>query len=303
MSGTGSAGMETLLVNLLEPGERVLVCVNGVFGTRMADVAARCGAEVHTLEIPWGTVFEHDAIVAEGRDRQAGADRDRARRNVDRRGSAAGGVGRRAARARVAVGDGLCHEPRRDAGARSMHGASTRPTAARRNACPARPAWRRSPVAPRAVEKLDKRQTKVQSWYLDLTHDPQLLGRRHGPIITPPRSTCSTASMRRWNRDRNEGLEARFARHRASARGAEGGPGAAGAGLCQPGRASPAHAECRQRFPRASRTMRQCADGCLTSIGIEIGGGLGAFKGKAWRIGLMGYNARVGDRGTGLSMP
>src|SRR3954470_17955973 len=44
VSGTGSAGMETLFVNLIEPGDKVLVCVNGVFGTRMVDVAERCGA-------------------------------------------------------------------------------------------------------------------------------------------------------------------------------------------------------------------------------------------------------------------
>src|SRR5215208_2679686 len=53
VSGTGSAGMETLFVNLVEPGERVLVCVNGVFGGRIADVAERCGAVVEKIEAPW----------------------------------------------------------------------------------------------------------------------------------------------------------------------------------------------------------------------------------------------------------
>lgn len=51
MSGTGSAGMETCVVNLIEPGDQMLVCVNGVFGKRMTDVAQRCGAVVNTLEI------------------------------------------------------------------------------------------------------------------------------------------------------------------------------------------------------------------------------------------------------------
>src|SRR5690348_17343583 len=46
VSGTGSAGMETIFVNLVEPGDRVLIGVNGVFGGRMVDVAGRCGAEV-----------------------------------------------------------------------------------------------------------------------------------------------------------------------------------------------------------------------------------------------------------------
>src|SRR2546422_9508656 len=57
VSGTGSAGMETCVVNLIEPGDRMVVCVNGVFGGRMADVAARCGAQVMTIERPFGEVF------------------------------------------------------------------------------------------------------------------------------------------------------------------------------------------------------------------------------------------------------
>jgi alanine-glyoxylate transaminase/serine-glyoxylate transaminase/serine-pyruvate transaminase len=58
ISGTGSAGMETCVVNLIEPGDPMLVCVNGVFGKRMVDVAQRCSAEVNTLEIDWGRVFD-----------------------------------------------------------------------------------------------------------------------------------------------------------------------------------------------------------------------------------------------------
>src|SRR5918993_5617424 len=52
VSGTGSAGMETVFANLVEPGDRVLVCVNGVFGGRMGDVAGRCGADVEKIETP-----------------------------------------------------------------------------------------------------------------------------------------------------------------------------------------------------------------------------------------------------------
>src|SRR5256886_8393732 len=58
VSGTGSAGMETCVVNLIEPGDRMVVCVNGVFGQRMTDVAQRAGASVTTLERPWGDVFD-----------------------------------------------------------------------------------------------------------------------------------------------------------------------------------------------------------------------------------------------------
>src|SRR5215210_2508498 len=63
VSGTGSAGMETCFVNVLEPGDRVVVGVNGVFGERMCDVASRCGAEVTRVEAPWGRIVPLDAFV------------------------------------------------------------------------------------------------------------------------------------------------------------------------------------------------------------------------------------------------
>src|SRR6476620_10096070 len=63
VSGTGSAGMETLFANLVEPGDKVLVAVNGVFGGRMVDVASRCGAVVEKIEAPWGTVFDQGEVI------------------------------------------------------------------------------------------------------------------------------------------------------------------------------------------------------------------------------------------------
>jgi len=58
------AGMECVAVNLIEPGDEVIVCVNGVFGGRMKDVMERCGATVHAIEVPWGDVFSHEQIAA-----------------------------------------------------------------------------------------------------------------------------------------------------------------------------------------------------------------------------------------------
>ncbi len=62
ISGTGSAGMEAAVVNLVEPGDSVLVCVNGVFGQRMTDVAERAGARVTKIERPWGEVFTPEEV-------------------------------------------------------------------------------------------------------------------------------------------------------------------------------------------------------------------------------------------------
>src|SRR3954469_10307190 len=63
VSGTGSAGMEFCFVNLIEPGDEVVIGVNGVFGTRMAEVAERCGAKVTKVEAPWGRIIEAQAIA------------------------------------------------------------------------------------------------------------------------------------------------------------------------------------------------------------------------------------------------
>src|SRR5262245_64060549 len=62
ISGTGSAGMETTVINLIEPGDSMVVCVNGVFGARMVDVAERAGAKVMKVERPWGEVFTADDL-------------------------------------------------------------------------------------------------------------------------------------------------------------------------------------------------------------------------------------------------
>src|SRR5207244_4865896 len=63
VSGTGSAGMEFCFVNLIEPGDEVIIGVNGVFGTRMMDVAERCGAKVTKVEAPWGSIIEAQQIA------------------------------------------------------------------------------------------------------------------------------------------------------------------------------------------------------------------------------------------------
>src|ERR1043166_7637890 len=62
MSATGMAGMETCMVNLLEPGDKIVVCVNGFFGGRQAEIGSRTGAQVTQLDSPWGNVFDLNQI-------------------------------------------------------------------------------------------------------------------------------------------------------------------------------------------------------------------------------------------------
>ncbi|KKK87564.1 hypothetical protein LCGC14_2751990 [marine sediment metagenome] len=62
VSATGSAGMETCFVNLLEPGDEAMVCVNGVFGNRMSDIVERCSAKLTRVEAPWGEPIDPAAV-------------------------------------------------------------------------------------------------------------------------------------------------------------------------------------------------------------------------------------------------
>ena len=62
VSGTGSAGMETCFVNLVEPGDEVVVCVNGVFGTRMCDIVNRLGAQLIRVDADWGKTIDPDSV-------------------------------------------------------------------------------------------------------------------------------------------------------------------------------------------------------------------------------------------------
>ena len=114
VSGTGSAGMETVVVNLIEPGDRMLVCVNGVFGARMKDVAERAGAEVTAIERPYGEVFDPDEVKAAIRRGRPEGRRDRPRRDLDRR--LAAGRGDRQDRPRRRGLDRARHRHRRWAG-------------------------------------------------------------------------------------------------------------------------------------------------------------------------------------------
>ena len=143
VSGTGSAGMETCFVNLVEPRRPVLVLVNGVFGQRMTDVAGRLGADVETLEFPWGTPVLVDAVA------------DHLAKNAYRlvavvHAETSTGVcnpGRRNRRNRQAhrrlVPGRYGDQPGRHPGRRWTPGDATCCTAAPRSACPARRDWRR----------------------------------------------------------------------------------------------------------------------------------------------------------------
>ncbi|MEX2140894.1 MAG: alanine--glyoxylate aminotransferase family protein [Pirellulales bacterium] len=291
ISGTGSAGMEAAVVNLIEPGDRMLVCINGVFGQRMADVAARAGANVTKLERPWGEVFSPDELkqaLAEAKPKIVGIV------------MAETSTGASQPIEEIAV---LVH----DAGALLIVDAVTAlggiPVEIDRwnidccysgsqkcLSCP--PGLAPITFGPRAMDKIEGRQSKVQSWYLDVSMLAQYWGQERVYHHTAPiNMTYGLYEALRVVLD--EGLDACFARHARQHAALRAGLAAIGIGYAaQEGHQLPMLNAVSIPAGIDDITVRR---GLLERFGIEIGGGLGAFKGKVWRIGLMGYGARTAN--------
>jgi len=288
ISGTGSAGMETVVVNLIEPGEKMLICINGVFGGRMKDVAERAGAVVSTIERPYGEVFDPDEV-------KAAVQRDRPKVvGIVHAETSTGAWQPVEEIARIA----------HDAGAllaldtvTSLAGVPVEIDGWDIDAvysgtqkclsCP--PGLAPVSFGPRAVEALNKRKTKVQSWYLDLTMIQRYWGSDRFYHHTAPIS-MNYALREALALVVEEGLEARIARHALNGRALHAGLDAMGLYLATvPGHRLP-QLTC-VKIPAAidDLTVRRRL---LNEWGIEIGGGLGPFKGLAWRIGLMGHSSQ-----------
>ncbi len=287
VSGTGMAGMEACVVNLIEPGDRMLVCINGVFGQRMADVAQRAGAVVTSIERPWGQVFDLEQI------------RDAVKRVRPKVvGIVHAETSTGAWQPIAGLGD-LCHES--DAlllldTVTSLGGVPVGVDAWGVDAvysgtqkclsCP--PGLAPVSFSPRAVEAIHRRKTKVQSWYLDMTMVMRYWAEERFYHHTAP-ITMVYALREALRIVLEEGLEARFARHLRNHRALKAGLAALGVRYIPvEGHQLP---ELNAVFLPAGADDLATRKRLLSEFGIEIGGGLGEFKGKAWRIGLMGYNA------------
>jgi len=288
ISGTGSAAMESSLANVIEPGDPVLICINGYFGHRMQDMANRYGAQVHTLEKPWGEVFEAGEVG------QALATNPA---KVVALVHAETSTGALQPLAEIAA---VVHE----AGALFLVDAVTSlggvPVEVDRNgldicysgsqkclSCP--PGLGPITFGPRAVEVLQSRKTPVANWYLDLTMIQKYWGKERTYHHTAPISS-NFALYEGLRIVAEEGLETRYDRHRRNAELLWAGLEGMGLEL---------HVAHPNRLPSLT-TVRipQGIDGnavrqrLLEEYNIEIAGGLGELKGKVWRIGLMGYSSR-----------
>jgi alanine-glyoxylate transaminase/serine-glyoxylate transaminase/serine-pyruvate transaminase len=288
VSGTGSAGMEAVIVNLVEPGDKVLVCVNGVFGGRMVDVASRAGGQVAQIERPYGEAFDPTEVaeaIARERPKLVG---------IVHAETSTGVLQPVEEIAKIA----------RDAGAviaidtvTSLGGVPVEIDAWGIDAvysgtqkclsCP--PGLAPVSFSERAVEAIQARKTPVQSWYLDMTMIMRYWGQDRFYHHTAPIS-MNYALREALALVLEEGLEARFARHRLNHLALKAGLSAMGLGLVPAEGCQLPQLNC-VRIPDGVDDL-VVRKRLLSDWGIEVGGGLGSLKGKAWRIGLMGHGSR-----------
>jgi len=289
MTGTGMAAMEACFANLVEPGDQVLVGVHGFFGARMVEVAARCGARVTRVDAEWGQPLdparmEEAASALDGRVKLVACVHAETSTGVRQPLEPISALARRLdALLLVDAVTSLGGIPvdMDGCGVDACYSASQKCLG-----CP--PGLAPVSVSSRALEAVAARRTPVQSWY----HDWSLIGQywrgEHAYHHTVP--VCALMGLREALRAiHEEGLEARFDRHLAVS-------GRLLAGLDEMG--------LRPFAGEGHRLPMLCSvwipDGVddvavrtrlLAEWGIEIGGGLGALKGRIWRIGLMGESA------------
>ena len=287
MSGTGSAGMETVFANLVEPGDKVLIGVNGVFGGRMADVAGRCGAIVEKIEAPWGTVFDQSEVIKSiertkpklvaivHAETSTGAHQP-----VDRIGEAA--------HAHQALFLLDCVTSLGGAPVEiDVWGVDAAYSGTQKClSCP--PGLSPVTFSARAMEKLAGRKGKVQSWYLDLSMIKNYWGQERAYHHTAPINMLY-GLHEALSIVLEEGLENSFNRHRAMSAMLRQELAEIGIGYAsQEGHSLPMLNAVKVPDGADDAAVRRRL---LDEYGIEIGAGLGAFKGKVWRIGLMGNSS------------
>ncbi len=288
ISGTGSAGMEACVVNLVEPGDRVLICVNGVFGGRMADVAARAGADVRILERPFGEVFEPDEVsraVQEFRPKVVGIV------HAETSTGALQSIPDIADVVHAAEGlllvdcvtslGGLPVEI-------DQWGIDAAYSGTQKClGCP--PGLAPVTFSSRAMQAIEGRSSKVGSWYLDVTMLRSYWSSDRAYHHTAP-INANYGLHEALRLVLEEGLEARFARHAKNHEALRAGLEAIGV------RYSVAEG-CRLPMLNSVWIPEGVDDVAvrrrlLDEFNIEIGGGLGPMKGRTWRIGLMGEASR-----------
>jgi alanine-glyoxylate transaminase/serine-glyoxylate transaminase/serine-pyruvate transaminase len=289
VSGTGMAGMECVAVNLIEPGDEVIVCVNGVFGGRMKDLMERCGATVHTVEAAWGETIGLEplsrALEQHPKTKLVGI--VHAETSTGAHQSLAGFADLIHGKGALLIVDAVTslggHELRVDEwGIDAIYSGTQKCLN-----CP--PGLAPVSFGARALERMDARKAKPQSWYLDVSMlRKYYLEGDGGRVYHHTAPINMTYALREaLVMVMEEGLPERFRRHAQMHQRLRAGLETMGIEYV------PKHSlhtlNC-VRIPEGSEdaTVRRRL---VAEYGIEIGSGLGPMAGKAWRIGLMGYGA------------
>jgi alanine-glyoxylate transaminase/serine-glyoxylate transaminase/serine-pyruvate transaminase len=283
VSATGSAGMEAALVNVIEPGDEVVVCINGVFGERMRDIVERAGGKPVTVAATWGEAIDVKKIEAalnSVRPRVLALVHAETSTGVlqDLTGLAEMAHAREALLIVDAVTSLGGHPVGVDRNQIDICYSGTQ------KCLGAPPGLAPITFNERALERIRSRRTKVQSWYLDITMVEKYWGDDRTYHHTAPIS-MNYALREALRLIHEEGLEARWARHELNHRALVAGVEAMGLRM--------AVAPEQRLWSLNAVSVPQGIDDArvrarLLEENIEIGGGLGPMKGKIWRIGLMG---------------
>ncbi len=289
VSGTGSAGMEAAVVNVVEPGDVVIVGVNGVFGTRLATIVERCGGKAIRLEVPWGQVIEPDMIAA-----------------ALQQSSPVKAVA--LVHAETSTGawqplepiSALCRQYNALLIADAVTSLGGIPVEVDRwgidvcysatqkcLSCP--PGLAPLTLSERALSVVKNRRSPCQSWYFDLSLIAEYWTELNRAYHHTAPISMLYALREALRLIEEEGLPARFARHQLNSRALLAGLMALGLDpLPPPDRRLPTLICVTLPAHIGEAAVRSQL---LERFGIEIGGGLGPLKGKVWRIGLMGESS------------
>ena len=294
VSGTGSAGMEACVANLVEPGDEAIICVAGAFGARMADMAERHGAAVHLVEAAWGATIAPEAVAA------ALAAHPRAKLVGIVHAETSTGAHQPLEEISALVhahthGDAQPGGPLLLVDAVTSLGGHELPVDDWRIdacysgtqkclSCP--PGLAPVTFSQAALDAMDRRKTKVRSWYLDMSLIRNYWSADRAYHHTAP-VNMTYALREALLCVVEEGLPARIARHRRNHLALRAGVEALGMAYIPERSLAPLNAV---KIPDGVDDVKARAR-LLADYGIEIGGGLGPFKGRAWRIGLMGASS------------
>jgi len=286
LSASGSGGIEASLVNTLEEGDEAIICVNGWFSDRMAEIAGRTSAKVTRVEAPYGTTVDPEEV------RKAGKGRRIKIIGLAQGETSSGVLTQLAGFREVAdeLGALLIVDTVASLAAVPLHIDNERVDvcfSGTQKAISAPPGMSPITVSPKAEEVFRNRKTKVQSWYFDLTTAMNYWGKDRLYHHTPPISLIF-ALREAMRLTLEEGLENRWERHRQNQLALIAGLEAMGLELLVK---DPA-----ERLPTVTAVMIpngiddvKVRNQLLDEFNIEIAGGLGPLKAKIWRIGLMGY--------------